>query len=105
MISQLRNILKASIALISLSAICGTIILSAIFIPSNGNEPRDICIEVEGAHGFLPINPNEGGNIVYSCDIKWDLAVFYIAVFGLLPGAMSFFVFMLIMRAVHRKRR
>lgn len=106
MTSQLRDLLKASTALITLSAICGTIVLGAIFIPSNGNEPRDICIEVEGTHGFLPINPNEGGNIVYSCDIQWDLALFYIAVFGLLPSAVFYCLFIFFMRAVvHRNRQ
>ena len=97
---------KSSLALITLSAICGTIVLSSIFLPSNGTEPRDVCIVVEGTQGFLPINPNEGGTIVYSCDIKWDLALFYIAVFGFPPGILSFCVIAIVMRTlVQRNRR
>jgi hypothetical protein len=94
---------KATLSLIILSMTCGIIVLSAILVPSEGTEPRDICILVEGTQGLLPINPNEGGSIVYSCDINWDLALFYIAVFGFPLGLVSFGVLFMVRTLVHRR--
>ena len=96
---------KASFALITLTAICGTVVLSSIFLPSDGTEPRDVCIVVEGTQGLLPINPNEGGTIVYSCDIKWDLALFYIAIFGFPLSILCMPVILLVMRALVQRNR
>lgn len=100
----LYALLKATVQLAVLSTICGVVVLGSIIIPSDWTEPRDICIFVEGTGGLLPVNPNEGGSIVYSCDVNWRLASFYIAVFGL-PLGLVCFVILCAARALVQRRR
>lgn len=45
---------------------------------------RELCDYVSGTSGMLPINPNEGGTIAYSCNLKPQITgryVFYYSVF------------------------
>lgn len=56
----------------------GSIVFLSIFIPSNGTEPRDACTYVVGTNGLIPLNPNEGGTVSYSCDPNFGIIVFYI---------------------------
>lgn len=67
-----------------------TVVLGLIFAGSDGTEPRGICEFVDGAGGFLPLNPNEGGTRSYSCSVNMTLAAFYIGTLGVL---LSVFVF------------
>ena len=40
---------------------------------------RELCDYVEGTGGMLPINPNEGGTIVYSCNLRPAMTALAIA--------------------------
>lgn len=53
-------------------------LLLSMLLPSGGTEPRGICDFVEGTQGLLPLNPNEGGSVVYSCDPNFVLLLWYI---------------------------
>ncbi len=47
---------------------------------------RELCDYVRGNSGMLPINPDEGGTILYSCNLRpgiTALYVFYYSVFWL----------------------
>lgn len=40
---------------------------------------RELCDYVKGTGGMLPINPNEGGTIVYSCNLRPGMTALAIA--------------------------
>jgi hypothetical protein len=98
-------LLKSCFTLIVLGGICGLIVLGTILIPSDGTEPREVCILVKGTQGILPINQNNGGSIVYSCDINWELALLYIAFFGFPLAMISMILIWFIMRTLVQRKR
>lgn len=54
----------------------------SIFLGTDGTRPAGVCTFLEGEGGLLPLNPNEGGSIAYSCTPNWSLLLFY----GITPG-------------------
>lgn len=69
-------------------------LLASEMIYSDWTRPNGICDFVEGTGGLLPLNPNAGGTVVYSCDP--DLALLFWHLF--IPAAVVASVLFLVIR-------
>jgi len=67
-----------------------------MLLPSGGTESRGVCDFVEGTRGLLPLNPNEGGSVVYSCDPNFGLLSWYV----FMPAVIVASVWFLVARSV-----
>ena len=74
---------KWAIKIISIGILLSAITFGSILVGSNGLEPNGVCDFVEGSDGLLPLNPNLGGTIIYSCDPNWGPLVFRVFILGL----------------------
>lgn len=72
---------------------------------SGGLVPRGICHFVVGTGGLLPLNPNEGGTVVYSCNPDWPLVTFYILIVAIPLAILLFTVIRLFRVVLGRIRR
>lgn len=66
--------------------------LLSMLLPSGGTEPRGVCDFVQGTGGLLPLNPNEGGTIVYSCNPNFGLLFWYISMPAVIVASVWFLV-------------
>lgn len=75
------------IGVIAMISILASAIINAILLfLSKGMEPEDVCDFVPDTSGLLPLNPNDGGDTVYSCNPDF----FEFGVSVALLGAMLF---------------
>lgn len=85
---------------IATSLLIGTAASLAIFfsilIDTDGTFPRDVCEFLPGADGLLPLNPNSGGSVDYSCNPNIAVSAFYIG----LPAIFLALVFHLLRRVL-----
>jgi len=61
-------LLKRIVQYYAAGVFLGCILIVTILIQSDGLEPSGICQIVSGTEGLLPLNPNEGGTQIYSCN-------------------------------------
>lgn len=104
-ISYLSALTRAFAIFILTVACLGLAILGTILIPTDGTEPRGVCVFVDGDEGLLPLNPNTDDTYVYSCDLNWELGVFYVSVFGSQATVALFVLVILVHGIVSATRR
>ncbi|WP_419797344.1 MAG: hypothetical protein ACNI26_13595 [Terasakiella sp.] len=77
-------LLKRIAQLYSIGVLFGCLLIATILIQSDGLEPSGVCEIVSGTEGLLPLNPNEGGIHIYSCNPDFLSAFLYACLAGII---------------------